>query len=131
MDRAPCSTAIRIRDRARSPRPPSSWLSFGTELGDPPDEIELVGAVEHRTADGPADLFVFRFRTDEPQWAAHHGWMIGVAGPYLRSEQPTTHGLGQTFSRLASEEAMSLEEHLGQLVGDMRAWHSAPDRSDP
>ena len=103
-----------------------SWLSYGTELGSPPDAIEPLGSVEVSTAQGPADLFVFRFRTDEPHWAADHGWMVGVAGPYLRSDQPTSDGLGHTFSTLAREDSMTLEEHVEHLVGLVRRWCSRP-----
>ncbi len=100
------------------------WLAHATELGDRPDEIELLRTIEYDTPDGSCDLFVFRFRTLEPQWAAGSGWMIGVAGPYPRSSQPTTDGLGCTFSRLAREDAMPIEAHVDQLIGDVAAFHS-------
>ena len=107
-----------------------SWLAYGTELGGQPDAIELVGSIEVRTPDGPCDLFVFRFRTDPPHWAADRGWMIGVAGPYLRSDQPTTTGLGCTFSVMAREDAMTVDEHVDELVGLLRRWRSASSSSD-
>lgn len=100
------------------------WLASALELGDRPDEIELVRSIEYETPDGSCDLFVFRFRTREPQWAAGAGWMIGVAGPYPRSSQPTTYDLGYTFSRLSREDAMTIEEHVQQLIGDVTAFHS-------
>jgi hypothetical protein len=105
------------------------WLSYGTELGDRPDEIELVRTTELVDADGPSDLFVFRFRTKPPQWAADRGWMIGVAGPFLRSRQPTPQGLGFTFSRLEREDAMTIEGHVDQLIGTIAEW-AAHDRGD-
>jgi hypothetical protein len=100
------------------------WLAHAAELGDRPDEIELLRTIEYDTPEGPSDLFVFRFRTLEPQWAAGSGWMIGVAGPYPRPRQPTTSGLGFTFSRLAREDAMTIEEHVQQLIGTVAAFHS-------
>lgn len=102
----------------------AAWLAYPTELGDQPDEIELIRTVEFGTPDGSRDLFVFRFRTHEPHWAAGSGWMIGVAGPYLRSSQPATHGLGFTFSRLAREDAMTIEEHVEQLIGPVAEFVS-------
>jgi hypothetical protein len=107
-----------------------SWLAHGTELGAQPNAIELVGSIEVRASDGPCDLFVFRFRTDPPHWAADRGWMIGVAGPYLRSKQPTTTGLGYTFSVMAREDAMTVDDHVDQLVGLRRRFHSASSSSD-
>lgn len=99
-----------------------TWLSYGTELGDRPDEIELVRTIELVDADGPSDLFVFRFRTNSPQWAADRGWMIGVAGPFLRSRQPTSQGLGFTFSRMEREDGMTIEDHVDQLIGTVAEW---------
>jgi len=99
-----------------------AWLAYPTELGDRPDQIELLRTIESDTSDGPCDLFVFRFRVREPHWAADRGWMIGVAGPYLRSQQPTPRGLGFTFSRLEREGAMPIEEHAAQLVGTVAQW---------
>ncbi len=107
-----------------------SWLAYGTELGSQPDAIELLGSIEMRTLDGPSDLFVFRFRTDEPHWAADRGWMVGVAGPYVRADQPTSNGLGHTFSRFAREDAMTVDEHVNQLVGVVGLWHSASRSRD-
>jgi hypothetical protein len=107
----------------------AAWLAYPTELGVKPDEMELLRTVEVDTPDGPCDLFVFRFRTHEPQWAAGSGWMIGVAGPYLRSGPPTTRGLGYTFSRLAREDAMTIDEHVKQLIGPVGEFMSkAPSK---
>jgi hypothetical protein len=100
----------------------ATWLAYPTELGERPDEIEVVQTLESNTPDGPCDLFVFRFRVLEPHWAADRGWMIGVAGPYLRSLQPTSQGLGLTFSRLEGEDAMTIDEHVDQLVGTVARW---------
>src|SRR5262249_23358781 len=65
------------------------WLIYPTELNRAPDEIEQIAILQLDAADGIADLFVYRFRTFEPHWAADKGWMVGVAGPFLRHEQPT------------------------------------------
>jgi hypothetical protein len=94
----------------------ATWLAYPTELGAAPDEIELLRTVEFESPDGPVDLFVFRFRTHQPHWAAEDGWMIGVAGPYLRSLQPTTHGLGYTFSKLDGEDEMPIVDHVNGLL---------------
>ena len=77
-----------------------NWLIHPTELGRAPEEIELVQAVPFDTATdaGWADYYLFRFRTEPPHWAARYGWLAGVAGPFLRKDQPTIQALGDTFS---------------------------------
>ena len=100
------------------------WLAYPTELGQQPDKIEHIRTIQVDTLDGPSDLYVFRFRTADPHWAAGYGWMIGVAGPYLRSQQPTALGLGFTFSRLAREDAMTVQEHVDDLIGPVAEWAS-------
>lgn len=74
------------------------WLAYPTELGRVPDEIELLKVVTRPGDHGPVDYYVFRFRTRPPHWAAKDGWLRGVAGGYVRSEEPTTRSLGGTFS---------------------------------
>ena len=80
---------------------------------------------------------MFRFRVFQPHWAADRGWMIGIAGPYLRSLQPTAVGLGFTFSAFAAEDSMTLDEHVDQLLGALDAWRAraklpdhGPDRAE-
>lgn len=101
------------------------WLAYPTELGAVPDHLELVTTVELPTADGPSDLFVFRFRMELPHWGAKDGWMIGAAGPFRRAQQPTTEALGYTFSRFESEASMGLDEHVKALVGTIDEWRAA------
>jgi hypothetical protein len=107
----------------------TAWLAYPTELDQQPDEMELLRTIELTSHAGPCDLFVFRFRTHDPHWAAGYGWMIGVAGPYVSSHQPTTVGLGFTFSRLSREDAMTLEEHVDELIGSVADFASRSTRS--
>jgi hypothetical protein len=93
------------------------WLTYPTELGSVPDQIELLGKLPIlMTEDGECLLYVYRFRVDEPHWAAEDGWMVGWAGPY-----PVTGPLGYagvyTFSkfktwdpRAALEDQVDVEE---------------------
>jgi hypothetical protein len=92
------------------------WLEYPTELGSAPDEIEQLHVEQMQDSSGAADLYVFRFRTHEPHWAAKDGWMIGVAGPFSRPEQPTTRALGMTFSRFDK----SADKPLADLVKDIQ-----------
>ncbi len=109
-----------------------NWLTFGTELGRAPDEIELMKmvSVDTETEDGILDYFLFRFRTFEPHWAAKDGWMAGISGPFLRKESPTTRSRGDTFSAFEKWESKSPEEHLGKVQEILARWrkHSARGR---
>jgi len=99
-----------------------NWLLYPTELDSAPDEIELLTTVELPEGDDVSDLYVFRYRKHPPHWAAEHDWMIGVAGPYRRNDQPTTDGLGATFSRMESEDSKTLAEHIEANLGTIADW---------
>ena len=78
------------------------WLCFPTELGREPDEIELMDrGVEEpeddEEAEADGEMFVFRFRTEPPHWAAERGWMAGWAGPFPAGRLSADGG-GSTFS---------------------------------
>ena len=98
------------------------WLIYPTELHRAPDEIKQIAVLPLDTADGFADLYVYRFRTFEPHWAADKGWMVGVAGPFLRREQPTTRSLGATFSQFESFEDKTTDEHINAILGALSEW---------
>jgi hypothetical protein len=98
-----------------------NWLLYPTELDSAPDEIELLTKVELPEGDDLSDLYVFRYRKHPPHWAAEHSWMIGVAGPYRRIDQPSTDGLG-TFSRMESEDSKTLAEHIEANLGTIADW---------
>jgi hypothetical protein len=100
------------------------WLTFPSELGCVPDEIEL-GLELKLTSDGEEFLaYAFRFRTDPPQWAADKGWMAGVTGPYQAAQAPTTHTLGLTFSCFEAWDSQTPEEHLGDVQGIIADWRA-------
>jgi hypothetical protein len=107
-----------------------NWLVFPTELNRVPDEIELmkVVAVDTGLPDGIYDYYLFRFRTEEPHWAAKNGWIAGVSGPYLRKDEPTTEALGDTFSTFTKWEAKTPEEHIGDTRELMKRWRQYHSR---
>ena len=92
------------------------WLLFPTELGRPPDEIRQLEVVPLETDDGVADLYVFAFRTHSPHWLSAKDWVVGVAGPFLQSDQPTFEGLGATFSLFECWSDKPVEEHVEVLL---------------
>ncbi len=80
----------------------AQWLEFPTELDAIPDEIEHVKRVSIDVDDKKVHYHVFKYRVDEPHWAASIGWMLGVVGPYSDDSNyfdwPTA-----TFSRVSSK----------------------------
>jgi hypothetical protein len=109
-----------------------NWLIRPAELGRAPDEVELVRSVEFDIAgDGPADYYLFRFRIDPPHWASRHGWLAGVAGPFLRKDQPTIHSLGDTLSAFTPWDRKTEAEHVDDVRELARTWrerHESPSR---
>lgn len=100
-----------------------NWLCWGMELGQPPDEIELMKIVSTNTEteDGTVDYYLFRFRTHPPHWAAKDGWMAGISGSFPRDGGPYTHAGGHTFSCFDPWDIMTPEEHVAKILAVLRA----------
>ena len=98
-----------------------NWLEHPNELKNPPDEIELVKIVTLPGEEpvGPINYYLFKFRTFEPHWAAHEGWMAGVAGPYPARSNDIHVFPGGTFSELDAFDSKTPEEHVKFLHGKM------------
>jgi hypothetical protein len=62
-----------------------TWLEYPTELGKAPDQIELLTKV---VLNENSTYYVFKFRSNKPQWAARLNWMMGVVGPYGEGSMP-------------------------------------------
>lgn len=93
------------------------WLTFPTELGRPPHEIELVDVVTARSGEGEeADFYVFRFREESGS-----DWLAGVAGPYPVDVPPQTHGYG-TFSGFEPWGERTAEEHAARIAETIESW---------
>ncbi len=103
------------------------WLWHPSELGAPPDEIELMKQVPAPGAEDSHGLryYVFRFRTKPPHWAAENGWMAGVAGPYPTAEAPRPYARG-TFSRFEAYESRAPEEHVRVTHEQVLGEYSRP-----
>jgi hypothetical protein len=81
----------------------ANWLEFPTELGAPPDEIEHIKRVTI-DFDGKNNFVhyeVFKYKVNEPHWAAKSGWILGVVGPYFDDSNPYDKAQA-TFSRVDS-----------------------------
>ncbi len=92
------------------------WLTFGTELGREPDEIELMASYRYSEDGDDGEVFLFRFRTFEPDWAAKDGRMAGVAGPFT-PDGDFAGGPSMTFSSFTSWESKTPSEHVAGLRG--------------
>lgn len=79
-----------------------NWLEFPTELDGVPDEIEEVERVKIEFDGNNVYYHVFKYRIDEPHWAAKDGWMLGVVGPYFDDSKPYDFPAA-TFSRCSSK----------------------------
>ena len=99
----------------------ANWLEFPTELDACPDEMEHIKRVTF-DFDGQGNYVhyeVFKYRVNEPHWAAKDGWILGVVGPYFDDSEPYNHA-SATFSRVSStmdkispeEEARWVHEHI-------------------
>jgi len=99
----------------------ANWLEFPTELGACPDEIEHIKRVTF-DFDGQHNFVhyeVFKYRVNEPHWAAKEGWCLGVVGPYFDDSNPYDFPKS-TFSRIGSrlgkvspdEEAKWVHENI-------------------
>lgn len=99
----------------------ANWLEFPTELDACPDEMEHIKRVtfDFDGRNNNVHYEVFKYRVNEPHWAAKNGWMLGVVGPFFDDSKPYDHP-GATFSRTGStvdkvspdEEAKWVHENI-------------------
>lgn len=82
------------------------WLVFPTELGRPPDALELEAPID---AGDHGTMYLFRFLSDGK-------WYAGVAGPYPAGREPVVDGGGMTFSAFEPWDARSPGEHAQAIV---------------
>jgi hypothetical protein len=85
-----------------------TWLEYPTELGRAPDQIELLTKV---LLDENLVYYVFKFRSNKPQWAARFHWMTGVVGPYAEGSMPYAIPK-RVFSRFNTVDAISPEREV-------------------
>jgi len=64
--------------------------------------MKLVKRVTIKYDNNNVYYYVFKFKINEPHWAAKDGWMLGVVGPYFDDSKPYDFPSG-TFSRLSSK----------------------------
>lgn len=101
-----------------------NWLEFPTELGKPPDEIEMVRKI-NLWSDEELAYYVFKFRIDAPHWAAQYNWMIGVVGPYQNDTSPYQEPL-KIFSRFNSIQNVSPEMEVQWVHNNISVNRAIP-----
>lgn len=87
------------------------WLSYPTELGHVPTEIEQAGIMQ----DEDRVYYIYRFRTEHPYWE-DFGFMAGMAGPYQNDGTKITGDVSHTFSVFEPWEEKTLEGHMETLL---------------
>jgi len=89
----------------------TTWLEYPTELDTVPSRMELIKKIDHLDSGVIYTYYIFKFKTDQPHWAAKDGWMVGVAGPYLKNSKPYDWTKG-TFSRFSKINETTPEEEV-------------------
>jgi hypothetical protein len=95
-----------------------NWLTYPTELGREPHEIAVVQSVN----DEEYVYYVLKFRTGAPHWSAESGWMLGVAGPFIIDDMPSTTSYGYTFSTFAKLDDTDVDEYVGEIRSLLGEW---------
>ena len=105
----------------------ANWLEFPTELASCPDEMEHVGRYTFQHDGRDYHYHVFRYRVNEPHWAAPNGWMLGAAGPYFDDSEPYDFPSG-TFSRCSSTEETTDAESEARWIHENIGLRTHPKR---
>jgi hypothetical protein len=91
------------------------WLEFPTEMGQPPEEIELLKVHEHDDPnEGRVHCYFFKFRHSD---FLEGKWLVGMAGPYRAGAPPTMYA-GGTFSHFQELETQDLDSHVRGYLDD-------------
>jgi hypothetical protein len=96
-----------------------NWLTYPTELGREPDQLQKKAVFTSTKPEGELALYVWRFRSDDGPWYA------GVSGPYLRHGEPgPLHG-HLTFSRFDEWDKATAEQHAEAALETLDEWRKA------
>ena len=86
------------------------WLVFPTELGELPDDLELM----EKLRSGKLTLYVWKFRTGKE-------WKAGVSGAYVLAGTPGPVYGSSTFSRFDRADSMTPEQHAVAVIDTLAA----------
>lgn len=92
------------------------WLIRKEEFSRTPDEIELLKIFTFSYAEiGDADYYLWKFRSGNEN-LVDYGWMVGLSGPFLKSEEPTEVSRGYTYSAFLGLDEKTIDEHFQHIV---------------
>ncbi|MEL6253319.1 MAG: hypothetical protein AAFR87_15010 [Bacteroidota bacterium] len=93
-----------------------NWLIYPTELARTPDDIELVEVFTFNYEDvGETEYYLWKFKSEAEAWK-EDGWMVGLSGPYVKKESPSTKSYGYTFSEFSKLEEKTPKEHFEYIM---------------
>ena len=100
------------------------WMIEESEQACVPAKIELVKviAIDPQTEDGLLDFYIFKFCMEAKHQNDAAAWKAGVAGPYLRDEQPTSNAEESPHSEFVAIDDKWPEEHLGDISEIVRDY---------
>jgi hypothetical protein len=93
------------------------WLSYPTELGHVPSDIELMGTIEKETC----TYYLYRFASEHPQWD-EMGYMAGISGPFDANGKPVPDEMPCTFSAFEAWDEKTLDEHAQTIFEIVRVY---------
>jgi hypothetical protein len=94
-----------LSDEAQGAAKLAHWMMHPNELQDAPREIELVERVARTVDERECSFLVYRYRMPESHWAASDGWILGLAGPFAKSDPPYE-GPAGAFSRCGDKHGV-------------------------
>jgi hypothetical protein len=100
----------------------AQWMMHPNELQDAPSEIELVDEIEKEFKPGPGKFLVFRFRMPAGHWAAEDGWLLGLAGPFFKDDEPYS---AAAFARYSDKHGETTPAELVDWYCSMLVRHSS------
>ena len=92
------------------------WLSYPTELGREPDELQLMATFSNNVGLENQVLYVWRFRTADGPWYA------STSGPYRQVGKPVPLHGNLTFSRFDDWDKHSAEQHAEASLETFAEW---------
>lgn len=100
-----------------------TWLLHPNEFGQMPDDIELVKTYGVRYSDvGKVDFYLWKFKVNTGAWKKD-GWLVGLSGPFVLKESPSTSAYGYTFSNFEKLTDRTPENHIKDIISTVDEWY--------
>jgi hypothetical protein len=86
------------------------WAAHPSELGTPPEQIELMDVFPVEVEGDMLAVYLFRFREYPKPWVPGEGWKAGIAGPFRDGQE-----LMSPWSSFETWDSMSPQDHFEKL----------------